>query len=400
MSNELSSTPEIPWPTGRSRRSALISQFGESRAELMGWALTTGDPLADAVVAEIHQRGREVRVALAQGLAQGLASVQDPPPAVAALLTQTETVPGYVDDELLDTGSQAYFNSPPAASAISLSAGALVRVYDSPSIAKVLATSGRLVDGAARRLQETGSWVAAAMIPGALRVGAPGYVATLQVRMLHAHMRRLVRSRGYDETADGVPINQVDLGRTWMDFTVTSYRAEEVMGFTRTAGEMATIYRYWWYIAHLLGVDAKLVEGISSNDAATRVDELLQAVTGPPIPESSQLAFATLKSVASILHEVVSIPEGMGLQALYALTRRFHGHQVGDDLLLPRSAVADALLTPAISAIRGRRNRLRADPPAWQAMVAKNVQEAKDAQVRPAEPAEFAKQAQPEHPLV
>jgi hypothetical protein len=396
---EQSVVREACWPTERSRRSALVSQFGESRADLMGGALTTGDPLADAVVTEIHEQGRAVRVALAQGMKKGLSSLADPPPAVAGLLAQAETMPSYVDDDLLDKGSLPFFSSPPPVSAISLSAGALVRVYDSPSIAKVLAASGRLVDGAGRRLQETGSWVSEAMIPGALRVGEPGYVTTLQVRMLHAHMRRLVRMRGYDETAYGAPVNQVDLARTWMDFTLTSHRAEELMGFNRTAGEMATIYRYWWYIAHLLGLDARLVEGISSNDAAARVDELLQAVTGPPIPESSELAFTTLKAVASTLHEVVSFPERLGLQALYALTRRFHGHNVGDDLKLPRAAMADTILTPAISAIRARRNRLRADPAAWQQAMSKNIQIAKDASAQASEAAEFAKHAQPEHPL-
>jgi hypothetical protein len=353
------------WPTARSRRPSIVAQFGETRAELLGWALTTGDPLADAVVEEIHEHGREVRVALANGIGNGLSSLTDPSPAVAALLTQTESVPDYVDDELLDEGSRPYFSTPAPSRAISLSAGALVRVYDSPSIAKVLAATGRLVDAAARRIQETGKWVTVAMIPGALRVGQPGYISTLQVRMLHAHMRRLVRSRGYDEAAYGAPINQVDLARTWMDFTLTSYRAEEIMGFSRTANELASVYKYWWYVAHLLGLDARFVEGISTHDEAARVDEMLQAVTGPPIPESSDLAFASLKSIAGTLNELISVPESMGLQALYALTRRFHGHSVGDDLLLPRAAAADALLTPGISAIRAHRARLRRNPEAW-----------------------------------
>jgi len=87
----------------------------------------------------------------------------------------------------------------------------------------VLTTTGRLIDGAQRRaFKKPAKWLMAQMLPGALRPGQPGYVATLQVRMLHAHMRRLARSRGYDEAAFGAPINQVDLARTWMDFTVTS----------------------------------------------------------------------------------------------------------------------------------------------------------------------------------
>ncbi|HEX7850900.1 MAG TPA: hypothetical protein VF485_14315, partial [Sphingomonas sp.] len=38
----------------RSRRSSIIAQFGSDRADLLQWALTTGDPLADAVVIAMH----------------------------------------------------------------------------------------------------------------------------------------------------------------------------------------------------------------------------------------------------------------------------------------------------------------------------------------------------------
>ncbi|MFF4594031.1 oxygenase MpaB family protein [Amycolatopsis sp. NPDC001319] len=367
------------WPTTRSRRSSIVAQFGEARADLVGWALTTGDPLADAVVDEIHEHGRAVNLALTEGLGHGLASLTDPPPAVAALLRETETLPDYVDDALLDEASLPHFSSPAPVHILSLSAGSLVHVYESPSISKVLATTGKLIEGAPRRLAETGKWIATALLPGALRRGNPGYVATIQVRMLHAHMRRLARNRGYDEAADGVPINQIDLARTWMDFTLTSYTAEQAMGFGCTSNELASLYRYWWYVGHLLGVSPRLVEGISSHDDARRVADLLQAVTGPAIPESSELAFATCRAIAGQLNDVLSLPRGMGLQAMYALTRRFHGHAVADELGLPHAFAADRLLTPAISAIRLRRTKLRRDPAAWRREIEKGVARAKSA---------------------
>ncbi|WP_329060855.1 hypothetical protein [Amycolatopsis sp. NBC_01480] len=61
---------EPNWPAQRSRRSTVAAQFGADRADLMAWALTTADPLADAVVDEIHEQGRTVRVALATGIAR------------------------------------------------------------------------------------------------------------------------------------------------------------------------------------------------------------------------------------------------------------------------------------------------------------------------------------------
>jgi hypothetical protein len=81
------------WPHQRCRRASIVAQFGETRAGLVEGALTTGDPLADAVVEEIHAGGRLVRTALDAGIKDGLASLTDPPPAVAALLTQAECRP-------------------------------------------------------------------------------------------------------------------------------------------------------------------------------------------------------------------------------------------------------------------------------------------------------------------
>jgi hypothetical protein len=385
--------PTPPWPPARSSRAGILAQFGASRADLVGGALVTGDPLADAVVEEIHSGRPGVNVVLNAGIRHGLESLPDPPPAVAALLAATETRPPFVDDELVDHGTAPFFSVPTPVHMVSLSAGALVRVYESPSIATVLATTGRLIDGAQRRIEETGKWLMAQMLPGALRRGEPGYVATLQVRMLHAHMRRLARHRGYDEAAYGAPINQVDLARTWMDFTVTSFGFEEMLGFGYTASELATLYRYWQLAAHVLGIDHRLVEGISNNEQARRVDDLLQAVTGPPIEESGALASATIHSISSMMHDAVKIPSGMATAALQALVRRYHGDAMCDELRVPRAPVADALLGPAIRLLRTRRARLRVDAAAWSAAQEKNLAGSRELVHAGTQPAAYEQQA-------
>lgn len=374
MTTTTTTTSTAAWPSARSGHAAVLAQFGEGRADLMRWALTTGDPLADAVVTEMHELGAGVtRPLLTRGIQDGLGSLDDPPPALAAFLHQTETLPAYVDDHLLDQASRPYFSSPTPVHILSLSAGALVRVYESPSIAKVLATTGRLVDRAEKRLTETGTWVTQAMLPGNLRPGQPGYVATLHVRMLHAHMRKLALDRGYDSAVDGVPINQVDLARTWMDFTLTAYTAEELMGFGLTGRELDGLYRYWWHVAHLLGVDARLVEGITGNRAARRVDDLLQAVTGPVSDDSARLADATLDSIASLLQQFLKLPPRLSRPALDALTRRIHGAPMSEDLQIAPEPVADAVLTPLIAGFRAARSARRRSAERWEAAIDANI---------------------------
>src|SRR5260221_7733266 len=86
-------TSQNAWPHGRGTRSSLIAQFGADRADLAGWALTTGDPLADAVVADIHNGHPQARHAVQLGIRNGLDSLVDPPDSVVALLTDTERLP-------------------------------------------------------------------------------------------------------------------------------------------------------------------------------------------------------------------------------------------------------------------------------------------------------------------
>ncbi|MEU0492815.1 oxygenase MpaB family protein [Nocardiopsis sp. NPDC006139] len=393
------STATTPWPVGRGSRDRVAARFGAGRADLAHLALTTGDPLADAVADEIAAGGRRVRVALQEGITRGLASLADPPPAVAALLADTETPPDGADDALLDRASLSAFDAPQAARIIALTAGSLVRTYESPSIAEVLKLSGRLLDAVPRRLEDTGRWYLTALLPGSLRPGEAGYTATLQVRVLHAHMRAMARRRGYDEAALGVPINQVDLVRTWMDFTLTSHNALDAMGYHSSAADRADQYRYWHHVAHLLGIDPRLLDGVRDQASAREADDLLQAVTGPPGPDSAALAEATLRSTAATLHEVASIPGAVGLPALYALARRFHGDARADALGLPRAAVAGAVLDAAAALNRVRGRRLLRDPRRLGAVRARNVAATRAHLARTARPATHARGGDPDRPV-
>lgn len=244
---------------------------------------------------------------------------------------------------------------PPAVHVISLSVGSLVRVYEAPSIAAVLSGTGRLVDGADARLRETAKWLGEAMLPDALRVGAPGYIATNVVRMMHAKVRYFAAKSGYDAARYGTPINQVDLARVWIDFTLTSWQAEAALGYTFTSHELDGKYRLWGYIGRLLGIDARFVSGITTHAAARRMSELLDAVTGPLTTQSAILAQATIDSVAVQLQENTKLPVWLGRSLLRQLTYRFHGHVRASDLKVPPAPLASPVIDATTAIIRARR---------------------------------------------
>ncbi|MFI8836365.1 hypothetical protein ACIGPN_36115 [Streptomyces afghaniensis] len=87
------------------------------KADRMAPLLTAGDPLADAVIAELDLYGPKARQALDTGLRKGLAGLDDrPPKAVAALLKRVETTPSWVDPLMLHRGDAVSLSSRPCGS--------------------------------------------------------------------------------------------------------------------------------------------------------------------------------------------------------------------------------------------------------------------------------------------
>jgi hypothetical protein len=83
------------------------------KADYMVRMLSAGDPLADAVIVEMDALGKEGRRILNAGLADGLEKLTERPPAITALLQQLETVPAWVDPDMLGRGEVAALSVSP-----------------------------------------------------------------------------------------------------------------------------------------------------------------------------------------------------------------------------------------------------------------------------------------------
>ncbi|MDT0322367.1 oxygenase MpaB family protein [Streptomyces millisiae] len=297
------------------------------RADVMSHMRQVGDPLADAVIVEFDELGRSARSALQRGLIEGRASVPDAPPAVDALLVHVETVPHWVASKLLDEGDRTSLAVPPHWRNLAFSGGSLAHTYSSPAIARLLVGTGRLTSAASRRLAETGLWNASTILPGGLRHGAPGYVQTVQVRLLHARVRASAMSHGWDADRWGVPINQADVARTWLDFTVVPFTFLEGVGYRLTPEEQSRMYRYWWYVGHLLGLDEQFFLDIEDHARAGELLDLLDSITAPPDENSRALVGALFDAATAALAVVPESPMAASdwRDLLNALAGRYHG---------------------------------------------------------------------------
>ncbi|WP_337059393.1 oxygenase MpaB family protein [Kineococcus sp. G2] len=331
-----------------------------------------GDPPADALVDELTAHPQQRRL-LERGLREGSEALGELPgaPALTAFLAELEALTAAAPDDLLDTASLPHFTISTPEHVLDLGAAALIHSYAPPRTAAVLVGTGALTGRALERVTETGRWNAAALVPGWLRRGEPGYVATAQVRLVHARVRRSVhRSAG---GAGPVPLHQVDLARTWLDFTLVTMRADTALGLDLTDAEQASLYRYWRHLGRLLGIDPRLLAGAVDRAGAELLAERIGAVTGPPGEDSRRLARAGLEVLATALADLTPLPGRVTGPLVDAACRRMLGDRLADALGVPRSTAAAAALRPVVVLTRLRRRLLRRNPVAWDRAVRANV---------------------------
>jgi hypothetical protein len=310
-------------------------RFGSQKVNLLIEMMQKGDVLADALIQELETADSTQRQQLQQGISQGLQSLVDPTPAVQAFLESVERVPEWVEQERLQRGSDANLFIGTTWLLFSLGPGSLTHTYSSPSIASILVHTGNLTKMAGRRLMETGAWHVASILPDGLQRGADGYMQNIQVRLLHARVRATLLKRGWDATTGAIPINQVEMTRTWLDFTYVPFRALQKFGITFSKDELVDMYHFWQYIAYLLGIDERIYREIMDQRSAQRLLELIDSTMEGANEDSKALVQAMLVSAAELL--VLKLPFKMKYDLVSALTRRFHGNKLADQLGVKRT---------------------------------------------------------------
>ena len=328
-----------------------------------------GDPLADAVAdllaADPTGWGR-----LDAALRHGSGTAADP--AVRDLVADLERVCAAADEDVLERDAEPTFTVPMAVHVFDVGAGALISSYRPPAPATVLVGTGRLVGDAHGRLQDTAQWLTAVSLPGGTRPGARGFVTTGHVRVGHAAVRRSVARQA--PPADGTtPLSQFDQLRTWLDFTYVAPRCAAVLGSGLSAGEHVRFLRFWRHVGALLGVEPGLLAGIVDVAAARAVHERVDALTPPPNEDSRTLTATGLRVLAQGLTDLSPVPRALAVPLVEVVSRAMQGEELADALGIPRHPLLQRALPVVAAARAARRRRLRRDPRAWRAAIARNT---------------------------
>lgn len=175
----------------------------------------------------------------------------------ARFLEVTAQPPAWVDWDLVEHGRKVCLAFSAVRSMGLLAA--LLEGYSLSRAAHVLVATGRLNQDVARRLQETGQMSHNMNAPRALLPGGIGHRHVLEVRLLHAMVRRYVRDRHWDVSVYDEPINQEDMAFTVIEFDHLAARGMERLGAKLSPADRHAVHHLWRYAAWLHGVDEELI---------------------------------------------------------------------------------------------------------------------------------------------
>lgn len=316
-----------------------------------------GDPPADELVAAFRALpgGAGWRM-LEEAFEHGADRVDGAPAALGALLAPLEAPPDWVDFDLVDAGAVAFWRTGSLALLPALTYGSLAFGYQSAELVRPLAATGRLERMAPRRLGETIRWALDVTGPRGMHVGAPGWRASVRVRMVHALVRdHLLRSGEWDAESWGVPISAAGMLATAIGgFHVVPMRALHDLGVRFSPAEHEAIAHLWRWTGFVMGVPEELLPS-----SAAQARELIGVgLTLDPGPneDSPRLMHALLHHGLD-LDRLLPGPAARPARTVVAhvggaFTRRWMGDEMADRLEVPGGRLARLvpLLRPATRA--------------------------------------------------
>lgn len=276
------------------------------------------DPLADGCLASIpFQRPSSLLEEVERRAAEQGGVYQ-------AFLDHCHTPPGWVNFEAMELGRRMYCRHG-ALQGLVLMCSSLVEGYAHDKPAQVLVATGRLQKDVSRRIYETGQMLHNIAGPEGLRPGGIGHRTLMEVRLLHAAVRRhLLESGRWDTQRYDLPINQEDMAGTVLEFDYMVVRGLRRLGLHISRREHEAMHYFWRYAGYLLGVDESLLTATVEEQEVLALQ--LTSHLYQPSADSEALAKALLRDMA---HKP---PFHLSYDMLLAISRFLIGDAMANDL--------------------------------------------------------------------
>ncbi|WP_235503309.1 oxygenase MpaB family protein [Aeromicrobium sp. Root495] len=233
----------------------------DDKAQLLCEDLFAGDPVAERFVAEVFfgeigpKKGRQM---LMQALEEGVDAVEGAPDSMKELFAEFESVPDWVDVELVKKGAEVWRRW--GTMLFSVAGAITLEIYTEGAVAKPLALAGGYAgDNALRRFLETSQFWIDMSEPGKiLEPGSSARTTAMLVRVMHVSVRKRVGEHPeWDHDAYGLPISQTYEQMTQIGGAVAPALSLWLAGVHTTPSEMRALIHFNRYMGHLVGVQPR-----------------------------------------------------------------------------------------------------------------------------------------------
>ncbi len=201
--------------------------------------------------------------------------------------------------------------------------------YAAADGAMVLYQTERMYKDVAKRLEETGMFVASMMNPKGFENIGDAKVQLFKVRLMHAAGRFYILKGNWDQNL-GLPVNQEDMAGTNLSFSLVVIRGLRKMGFTISHQEQMVYIAYWSWIGAILGLAPELLpkDGKQAFDLEKAISDrhFKPSVAGQQLTKSLLQCFYSLNDEKQIKNVEIA-----------GFMRFLLGNQISEILDLPNS---------------------------------------------------------------
>ncbi|MEV7075761.1 oxygenase MpaB family protein [Streptomyces sp. NPDC093990] len=290
-----------------------------------------GDDLADAVVAELFERGEVGKFnTLMRYVSTAGAPLPDGLPDVAREYLQVTSVPpAWVDWTEMEK-ARLFFIDNNVHISTALSFASMPACYVVPHVAKLLSATHGL-SYPSKRMAETGQFTVYLMQPDAFEAGSRFIPAAQKVRLLHASIRHhLKRENRWDTAAMGTPICQEDMIGGQMFFSLLVLDSMHRLGIHMSVEGAEAYFYAWRVVGAILGIDQDAVPK-TLEEARQFLDLYMVRHMGP-----SDEGVRLTRQLIDLYEEVV--PGTLFDPLVSALIRYLIGDTCADWLQVPRTS--------------------------------------------------------------
>ena len=211
-------------------------------------------------------------------------------------------------------------------------------------ISKAFYRTGRVTtEHGLRRIRQNTRHFIEIMLPGALDREGEGWKLSVRIRLVHARVRRLLRTSGdWDEDAFGVPLSSAHMALASANFSATMLHQASRLGARLDASEREGFMQAWRYASYLIGTPEELLfEGDEAKTSELhRIATLLEP---PPGEESAVIANALVRALPEVARMTDPREKESFIANAYQVSRALLGREVADRLGFPKKPVLGLL---------------------------------------------------------